>query len=211
MGGTVSMPDLKQATPRIPRPSRSEVRGRLIAAAAEVFAAKGYAASSVDDIARQAGLTKGAVYSNFDSKDDLFFELLGEQVAARIVLVEALPASPEPAEEWLRAVGAALTQAMYAQPEWHLLFIEFWQRSIRDPEARERFVPHRRRLHDLISATIARRSEELCFELPMDADRLATAILGMSNGLAIEYLLDPESVPPDLFGEVLVTMLSEQS
>ena len=201
------MPNLKTAAPRTPRPSRDEVRERLIAAAAEVFAAKGYASSSVDDIARQAGLTKGAVYSNFDSKDDLFFALLGEQVAARIALVEALPAAPEPAEDWLRAVGAALTEAMYRQPEWHLLFVEFWQRSIRDPEARERFVPHRRRLHDLIAATILRRSEELGFGLPMDPDRLATAILGFSNGLAIEYLLDPDSVQRDLFGEVLVSML----
>jgi len=206
----LSIPKLKQATLRTPRPSRSEVRRRLIDAAADVFAAKGYTASSVDDVARQAGLTKGAVYSNFESKDDLFFALLSEQVAARIALVEALPASPEPAEEWLRSVGAALTRAMVEQPEWHLLFIEFWQRSIRDPEARERFVPHRRKLHDLVSATIRGRAEELNLKLPVDPDRLATAMIALSNGLAIEYLLDPESVPEDLFADVLTSMIDEQ-
>lgn len=203
----MSIPELPAAKPRTPRPSRAEVRGRLIAAAAEVFAAKGYDASSVDDIARQAGLTKGAVYSNFDSKDDLFFELLGEKVAERIALVENLPASPEPAEAWVRGVGAALNAAMVEQPGWHVLFIEFWQRAIRDPAARERFVPRRRKLHDLVAKTIERRADELNLRLPVDPDRLATAMIGLSNGLAIEYLLDPASVPPDLFGDILASMV----
>jgi AcrR family transcriptional regulator len=206
----MSMPKLKDAVPRNSRPSRSEVRRRLIDAAAEVFAAKGYTASSVDDVARQAGLTKGAVYSNFESKDELFFALLGEQVAARIALVEALPATPEPAEAWLRSVGAALTRAMVEEPGWHLLFIEFWQRSIRDPAARERFVPHRRELHDLVSRTIAGRAQELKLRLPVEPDRLATAMLGLSNGLAIEYMLDPDSVPPDLLGDLLVSMIDSE-
>ena len=195
--------------PRTPRPTRSEVRRRLVDAAADVFAAKGYAASSVDDIARQAGLTKGAVYSNFKSKDDLFFELLGEQVTARIDLVDSLPDSPEPAETWLRNVGDTLTAAMVNDPGWHVLFIEFWQRSIRDDAARERFVPRRRELHDLIARTIDRRADELGLTPPLPSGQLATAILAFSNGLAIEYMLDPDSVAPDLFGNVLAKLIAD--
>ncbi|MGV1047156.1 MAG: TetR/AcrR family transcriptional regulator [Solirubrobacterales bacterium] len=196
-----------EPTPRR-RPRRAEVRQRLLDAAGEAFAALGYDASSIDEIARRAGLTKGAVYSNFESKEALFFALLGEQVTARIALVEGLRPAEQPAAEGIRAIGDALMAAVADDPEWQLLFIEFWQRSIRDPEARERFVPQRRRLRRLISDAIRLRSEEIGLALPLPPEQLATVVLSLSNGLAIEYLLDPESVPRELFGDVLTALAS---
>ncbi|WP_305823330.1 TetR/AcrR family transcriptional regulator [Massilia brevitalea] len=55
--------------------SRAQTRERLLASAAVVFAREGYAGASVDRIAEEAGYSKGALYSNFASKDELFFEL----------------------------------------------------------------------------------------------------------------------------------------
>jgi AcrR family transcriptional regulator len=189
---------------RAARPRRQEVRRRLLDAAAEVFAAQGYDGSSVEDIARRAGLTKGAVYSNFESKEALFFELLEEHISGRIALIEAFPAKDAPVADWVRAIGDGLMTAITEHPDWHLLFIEFWQRAMRDPDARERFIAQRRHLRRLISAAIRERSTELHLRPPLDPDDLATIVLALSNGLAIEYLLDPKAVPRSLFGEALL-------
>src|ERR1700722_12611485 len=69
------------------RPTRGEVRDRILDAASKVFAAEGFAGATIDAIGQAAGFTKGAVYSNFESKDELFlalldreFELRGQQI-----------------------------------------------------------------------------------------------------------------------------------
>jgi AcrR family transcriptional regulator len=186
------------------RPSREEVRTRLLDAAGTVFAQKGFAAASVEDVASAAGLTKGAVYSNFASKDDLFFALLAEHVARRLLTIED-DLRPEGGPQ---QIGDALMRAVADQREWHLLFIEFWQRAMRDPGARAEFVKHRRRLRSEIAAAIERRAAELEYELPIPPKDLATIVLALSNGLAIEHLPDPEDVPARLFGEVLESLLS---
>jgi AcrR family transcriptional regulator len=61
------------------RPTRAQTRQRLLQAAGEVFAQRGYDRASLDDIATAAGLTKGAVYSSFAGKDDLFYALMRER------------------------------------------------------------------------------------------------------------------------------------
>jgi AcrR family transcriptional regulator len=180
------------------RPPREEVRARLLEAAATVFAQKGFAAASVEDVAGAAGLTKGAVYSNFAGKDDLFFALLGEHVAQRLVNLD-LAGGHE--------IGDALMTAAIDDRDWQLLFIEFWQRAMRDPAARAQFVTHRRALRRAIADAIEKRAGEADYELPLPATDLATIVLALSNGLAIEHMPDPADVPPRLFGEVLAALL----
>jgi AcrR family transcriptional regulator len=185
------------------RPPRTEVRERLLAAASRVFADKGFAAASVEDVARAAGLTKGAIYSNFASKDELFFELLGEQVARRVLTFEAIEAPPAGARE----VGDALMKAVVEEQDWQMLFIEFWQRAMRDPAARKQFVAHRREVRRAIAEAIEARATELGRPLPMPAKDLATVVLALSNGLAIEHLPDPGEAPARLFGDALEALL----
>src|SRR5882724_1433853 len=76
------------------RPPREEVRRRLLEAASETFLKKGYLDSTLDDIARRAGLSKGAVYSNFDSKQEVFGELLKRRIE-RMRELEADVIDPE--------------------------------------------------------------------------------------------------------------------
>jgi AcrR family transcriptional regulator len=177
-----------------PRPPRDEVRARLLTAAGTVFATKGFAAASVEDVASAAGLTKGAIYSNFKGKDELFFALLGEHVANRFLAAADV--------QDISRVGDALMQAAIDDDEWQLLFLEFWLRAMRDPDARAQFVEHRRELREAIAKAI----EERGVPLPMPARDLATLLLALSNGLAIEHLPDPGEVPTRLFGDVLAAL-----
>src|ERR1700679_1871859 len=69
------------------RPTRGEVRDRILDAASKVFAAEGFAGATIDAIGQAAGFTKGAVYSNFESKDELFLALLDREFEQRGALI----------------------------------------------------------------------------------------------------------------------------
>src|ERR1700689_5137899 len=69
------------------RPTRADTRARLLHAAGDVFAERGYDRASLDDVAAAAGLTKGAVYSSFASKDELFYALMAERIGERLEIV----------------------------------------------------------------------------------------------------------------------------
>lgn len=205
-GATVSAADARP--PRRRRPPRAETRARLLDAAAEVFAARGFRDASLEEVAEAAGFSKGAVYSNFSGKDELFYALMTERITERVG--SAAQGIEEEGDAGAQAVevGRRLTEKLAEQPDWHLLFIEFWARAVRDPELRAEFARRRRPVRIPIAELIERATGDLALELPVPADDLAIAVLALSNGLAIERLADPESVPGDLFGVVLELLLA---
>lgn len=191
---------------RTARPRRDEVRARVLAAAATVFAEQGFAASTMDDVAATAGFTKGAVYSNFASKDELFLALMDAQVLARVELVQRLLAEASRSPEAVAEIGDRLARASVDQPEWQLLFLEFWQRAIREPHVHEQFVAHRRALRSSIAQAIRQALPDDDRQL-LPTDELAILALALSNGLAIETLADPTGVPDGIFGRALTKLV----
>jgi AcrR family transcriptional regulator len=191
-----------QSLDRRRRPRRPEVRARLLEAARAVFAEKGYEAASVADVAAAAGLTKGAVYSNFAGKEELFLELLRAQVAARAEVLEALDGPPI----GVLAIGQQLTGIMDASRDWHLLFNEFWLMALRHDVLRELLVAERRRLHAMLTEAIERRIGAGDITPALSAGELATVGMALSNGLAFERLLDRPAVGDDLFGRILIAL-----
>ncbi len=172
-----------------------------------MFAERGFAGATLDDVAEAAGFSKGAVYSNFKSKDELFYALMGERIEERVESATDAISHRSSAEAQSLEVGRRLTEKLTEQPEWHLLFIEFWARAVRDPELREEFARRRRPLRLSIAELVERAAAEHGVQLPISPESLATAVLALSNGLAIERLADPDSVPTELFGAVLNLML----
>jgi AcrR family transcriptional regulator len=186
--------------PRAPRPRRDEVRGRVLQAAGEVFAERGFAAASLDQVAAAAGFTKGAVYSNFASKDELFLALMDEEVGRRVHVVETALRATDDLHAALAAVGAELSRR---EAGWQLLYLEFWQRAVRDPDVRRAFVASRRELRARIADVVARFLTEHPVRTGWDADALTVVLIALSNGLALEALPDPDAVPADLLARVL--------
>src|ERR1039458_4428472 len=139
---------------RIRRPKREVVRRRLLDAALEVFAERGFDTANLDQVAAAAGLSKGAIYSNFTSKDELFYAMMSEQVLVRVESVRTALAARtgdgyEPQN--IRDIGGLLTAAFTEQREWRLVFLDFWRRAVRDDDVRVRFIAHRRTLRDAIA------------------------------------------------------------
>jgi AcrR family transcriptional regulator len=189
------------------RPTRAQTRARLLQAASEVFAKDGYDRASLDDVAAAAGLTTGAVYSSFASKDELFYALMRERIDERLALVAAAVDRQTTLQDTTRDAGAGLVELIFSQADWHLLFIEFWARAVRDPSLRKEFARQRRAARELIARFLEQQAAQLGIELPAPADQLAVAVLALSNGIAIEQLADPDTVDPSVFGTTLGLLL----
>jgi len=187
-------------TSRTPRPRRAEVRTRILAAAAAVVAERGLAAATLDQVAAAAGFTKGAVYSNFGSKDELFLALLDTQVTERVAAVERTLAGACTVPEALAAVSADLARP---DPPTQLLAVEFWQRAVRDPAVAEAFARSRRRLRAQVVDAAAAFLAGLPEATDWTPEALAVVVVALANGLAFEELADPGSVPPGLAARVL--------
>ena len=201
-----------QPPARLRRPGRAAVRRRLLDAALEVFAERGYASANLDQVAAAAGLTKGAIYSNFASKDDLFFAMMHDQARRRVEAVRAAleaGAGAPRGEQSLHDIGRLLTAAFTEQRQWQLVFLDFWRRAVQDDAVRAQFVAQRRVLRD----AIAGRVEQVVGRAPalggLTVADIVTVVLALSNGLAIEQYADPEVVSDDLFGRVLAQLARE--
>ena len=119
---------------------RTQTRAELLDAAERLFSEQGFHTTSVDQVADDAGYTKGAVYSNFVSKEDLFFAVYERRVdrARRGRGVAARRRGPT--RGW-----AASPPGAAHEDGWLAVFFEFWAHVLRHPELRERFAKQHRR------------------------------------------------------------------
>jgi AcrR family transcriptional regulator len=221
-----------EAPARHRREKREDVRSKILAAAVEVFATRGYEDSSLKRVAAQAGFSKGAVYSNFENKDELFFELVASRIDERIEAVRLatekkaasvgkMPkagagtgssANAVAIEAVARLAGKVLREMGEADPAWQGLFLEFWLRCARNDAMKARLADLRRemrgRIADLIVAEAKAAGARIGRSEAMD---IATTALALSNGLGIEGIIDPKAAPPRLLGEILSRVIAGSS
>jgi AcrR family transcriptional regulator len=181
---------------------KAQTRARLLDAAEVVFARRGFVAASLDEVAEEAGLTKGAVYSNFESKEDLFQAVLHDRYNAQTMriadLVDESASFTEQAAE-----GARLLLDKFKQERtWTLLALEFNAYAIRNPAFTRRAVSHQRKLRSAVADLVRQHMEKLGLEPSLTPEELAIAFLALSNGMALETLADPDGVPDDLLGKL---------
>jgi AcrR family transcriptional regulator len=188
--------------------SKANTRERLLAAARSAFASGGFHGASVDEIASRAGFSTGALYSNFDGKEDLFLVLMEREIEEHSREIAKAVAERSSVAE--RATGGAQQwmTMIEREPELLLLFMEFWAYGVRDakvrPKVAARFAQVRRMLTKLIEDGV--REFELELELP--AEQLAIAIDALADGIARQKLADPSAVPDELMGKVLAMLFS---
>jgi AcrR family transcriptional regulator len=181
-------------------------REALVRAAADVFLRRGFQAATLRAIAAAAQMTTGAVYSNFDGKADLFLAVLEEKLDPRLAtMYEAARAAP------LNGVGPRVGEefAVYLEERrrWLILLIEFWAEAARDPKLRPKFAQRHAGLRAAVGEVVAERAERLDYELPLPADHMATLLIALTNGMAVELLADPAAVPEDLYARALDILL----
>lgn len=195
-------------TKRLSRDERkAETRETLLEAAGRVFARRGYHAASVDEVAEEAGYSTGALYSNFDGKEDLFLAVLQRHIERQVrELSETVAERPTVGE---RARGGAQVWMSFLErePELVLLFMEFWAYAVRNPEVRPRFAARYADVRSAVSSLIEKGTRDLGVELAIPPEQLATAIDALADGFALQKLADPDAVPDELLGNVLALLL----
>jgi AcrR family transcriptional regulator len=174
---------------------REQTRQELVSAAEACFVSRGFHASSVDEVAERAGYTKGAVYSNFASKEDLFFAVYERRVEQ--VLTEVAPGLRQLGAE--RAFDELAAGAMHRRdPDdgWRAVFFEFWAHVVRHPELRERFAAIHARFLEPLADAVQQLAEDRGLALPSDvtASQVAAAWNAMEVGLNLERLTQPQTV-----------------
>jgi len=161
---------------------------------------------SLEAIARRAGLTRGAVYWNFDSKQELFLALLDERIdgpARELMrLTERAPAE----EPTAAAVSNGLARLIRERSPLIMLLFEHWALAVRDPELRDAFVRRQHALRDTLARALEARHEAIGVPITYPPEQLASAILALGHGIAMAKLVDPE-VPDELHGETLDLLL----
>jgi AcrR family transcriptional regulator len=183
--------------------ARGTAREKLLDSAVKVFAERGYRGTSVDLVAADAGVTKGALYWHFKDKEELLVALIDERVDRRIRDLSTITETAAKDETTAATVSAGLSALIDEQRRLMLLTHEYWSLAVRDPELRSRYVTRQRALRDAVSIALVSRHRTTGVPLNYPADRLATAIMALGNGLAMERIADPEETPPELFGEIL--------
>jgi AcrR family transcriptional regulator len=191
------------------RPRREDVRAQILDAAVEVFYREGYGAASIQKIAHQAGFTKGAIYSNFDSKQALF----GAIMRARFSEVSsAVLAGIEPTDSgWHAAVDQAATllaRHIATLGGLHALVIEFALQASRDPDAREVYLELRRAQRLELSQALRERAASFGLAEDSDYDQVATTILALISGLTLERIVDPALQTENIIRDALRGALS---
>src|SRR3954451_4192997 len=143
---------------------QAATRRLLMKAAAKVCAKRGLQQTSIDEVAEEAGYTKGAFYSNFASKEELFLAMLDERFEQRVRDIDAALESTDDPETAARRAGDDFTRFLAADPEWQRLFFEFAAHATRNPEFRDELVPRSRPLRARIGELLRKRAGELGVE-----------------------------------------------
>jgi AcrR family transcriptional regulator len=190
-------------SPRLTRAEqREQTRTCLVKAAAKVFSRRGYDKASLDEVAEEAGFTKGAVYSNFKGKEDLFLATIDAHFEERLSSIKRVMAA-EPGERGTaHAAGMDFMNQLNADSEYFSLFFEFWAYAQRNPAVKRKFLPRVQRFRSALAELFEAKSDA-GFELPMPSEQLASMLIAMAAGVAMERELDPKAVPHDMYARML--------
>jgi AcrR family transcriptional regulator len=182
---------------------KAQTRERLVAAATKVFARKGFAATTLDEIAEEAGLTKGAVYSNFDSKEDLVRAVLESRERRMLDIGGAVHdgSIEEKAAEASALFSTITTQVRDA----FLLFLEFAAYAVRNPDLYPDFLAAHRAGQAMIARVIEQFGGDTRDQWVFSAEEQAIIFDAIGNGIALEKLINPET-PDELIGRMLAVV-----
>lgn len=185
------------------RPSREDTRQRLFVAAAVVFAERGVGATTVEQLTSEAGLTRGAFYSNFSSMEELAAAMLDDHLARSWAHNRALAAdNPDPADmvQALRDDVDRRDDPLHANP---LLQVELMLFVARTDELREAATAHVRTMRTLVGDLATRALRARGIEPPVPSEQLGTILVAVEDGLRLHRLIDPASTPADAFYDAL--------
>lgn len=185
---------------------KAETRARLLEAAADLFARRGFHGVSTDAVADAADRTSGALYAHFGAKENLLLALVNAwENEAALEIVAALEERSDLAGRlealWTHFVGAADAPHPDASSRgdlWMLLEHELWLYAARNPEVSADLAGRYGEGRAAMGTAFEAWAAEEGGALPVVADEMAVLVMGLLLGLEMQHRIDPHSVPDDL-------------
>lgn len=169
-----------------------ETRARLLEVAVECFAESGYEATSVAEICRRTGVSKGAFYHHFAGKQALFLELFQHWLDQIDEQLQEARDSAQSVDEALRSMAGSARHVFTTAGDQLPMFLEFWTQAAHDPAVWHTIVAPYRRYHSLFAGLVRQGIAEGSLR-PVDSELAARVIVSLAVGLVLQGLLDPEA------------------
>ena len=173
------------------QPRSQETRARILDAAQKLFSHNGYDATGVAEICQAAGVSKGAFYYHFPTKQSLFLELLDQWLQGLDAQLNALRGSGESVPEVLLNMTGVIPLIFQSADGRLQLFLEYWIQASRDPTIWEATIAPYRRYQAYFAALIEDGISEGSLE-PVDPQVTAQVIVSLAVGMLLQGLLDPQ-------------------
>lgn len=170
---------------------QQRTRGALLRSASKLFCRRGLEGTSIDDVAEDAGYTKGAFYANFKSKEELFLVMLDEKFARELERIDQALAGTGDADEEART---AATEYIHfaSDEEWPRLYFEFAAHAARNEDFRQELATRQRAMRERLVKVYERWSKDFPAEPPLPLAEIAAMTFFMADGFLVDRLIDPE-------------------
>ena len=200
---------------RTRRQSKLQTRENLLRAAAEVFGRRGFYAASIDEIAAEAGFSKGAVYSNFNSKEELFMTLLDLHLESELQHIKSqFQSEGKEGNTSLAGTPQGFASKLEENRAWNMLSIEFALHAMRHPLTQQQLAERFRMLRNEITELLHDQYQATGQPLTIPAipiDYFSWTILALGSGLALQAYLEPGALPTDLYTTIMHQLLTAHS
>ena len=181
-----------------------ETRTKILESAIKLFSIQGYNKASVDDICKEAGISKGAFYHHFKSKQELFLALLDGWLHAVDSAIEA--SKDKTAPETFTHMTEAFPYIFETAGDGLPMFLEFWLQASRDKKIWDASIAPYRRYHKYFTSLIKKGVEEGSF-VEVDPELASRMIVSTAMGLLLQSLLDPKGANWEKVARDSTTML----
>ncbi|GGX09183.1 TetR/AcrR family transcriptional regulator [Streptomyces noursei] len=183
--------------PKGPTKRRPQTTARLLEAARETFADRGFHGASIEEICERAGLTRGAFYSNYRTKEELFFALFDLHARRVVERLATAVEEMQDTEDPLRTLISRTSALDETERRWYLLSTEFTLHAIRHPDTARTLAEHDRRLRAEIAELLAVLFDRLGRRPTVALDSLARLVTALHEGSLAQSLVEPDRLPPD--------------
>jgi AcrR family transcriptional regulator len=187
---------------------KAQTRAALLEAAAKVYARRGFAGATLEEVAAEAGYSKGAVYGHFGSKENLLLALLGEHLAEEVA--EQIALFDRGQTTWERPLRGSerWVEQLEEDPDAFRLFVELWTYAQRDERLREGMLGGIELLRGTFVGFAAASAADAGLESsPAASEAFGEVALALGIGLAMIRLIDTDASEPALLGAALSLLI----
>lgn len=186
---------------------RKQTQGRLLDAALETFAERGFYGTSVEEVCERAGFSRGAFYSNYSSKTELFIALYHRQAERTILALVNHQPSDLPTSHDLDTVVSEMVSAIPTDQRWYLINTEFALHALRNPSAAAAFGAARAKVRAILAERITEILAHIGRELTVPAEDYARWLFALHEGGVIQSYMEPGEMAPHEMTRLLAPLL----